>query len=166
MSVKNANFLHGNEFILTIDKFPHVSFFSQKVDLPSVQMGMIERVTPIMPIPFPSNRLTFEPLSVTFKVDEEIRNWEEVFDWMYISGKLGADEDYESLAQSSGGFTSDITLTVLSNKGNPIGNFVFVGAYPESLSGINFSTTDSATTYPEATVSFRYTYFRFERIMK
>lgn len=162
-TVKNYNYAHTNDFVLTIDNFPHVSFFAQKVEIPEITMGVNEMPNPIAPVYIPNNRLTFPPLTVTFKVDEEWRNWEEIFSWLYTVGKLAEPEEHEAMVNRFGGQTSDVSLSVLSNKGNPIGRFVFYNAFPETLSGVSYSTTDSQTAYAEATVSFRYTYFKFVR---
>ena len=64
-------------------------------------------------------------------------------------GKVG-----KSTADRS--FYSDATLTVLTNKNNPILEVRFEDLFPVSLSSLNFSQSAEDVQYLTATIDFRY----------
>ena len=57
---------------------------------------------------------------------------------------------------------SDATLTILSNKNNPVLNVNFSNVYPVSLSALQYVNDQSDTQYMSATATFQYQLFKFE----
>lgn len=160
----NTNFLHTNDFLVSFTKFPNVAFFAQRLSLPGISMGTKQQATPIMPFDRPSGRLQFEPLVVTFKVDEDLSNWMQVHKWLITVGGLHDDPAAlkNMLMNEVGAEFSDVTVTTMTNRMNKGKTFRFRNAWPENLSGIEFSTTDSETTYSDATMTLRYAYYDLE----
>ena len=54
------------------------------------------------------------------------------------------------------GMYSDATLTILSNKNNPILEVRYSDLFPVSLSALNYSQDATDVTYQTAEISFRY----------
>ena len=54
---------------------------------------------------------------------------------------------------------SDATLTLLSNKNNPLVEVRFQDLYPLSLSALDFTQEDTDVTYLKATTEFSYKYY-------
>ena len=69
------------------------------------------------------------------------------------SGDIG---DVFSTPTSSRSMFSDLTLTVLSNKNNPIVEVRFADAYPVSLSALDFNQQGTDAEFLTATVDFSY----------
>ena len=80
---KSTNFLSPLGYKFTIKKMPTVNFFAQAVAIPSVTVGELPIPTPFSTkIQLPGDLVTFGDLVVTFRVDEDMANYLEVFNWI------------------------------------------------------------------------------------
>ena len=59
---------------------------------------------------------------------------------------------------------SDATLTILSNKNNPVVNILFSNVYPVSLSSLQYTNDSTDTEYLSATATFQYQIYDFENL--
>lgn len=156
-------------FRFVIHKLPNVNYFAQTVAIPAVSMAVAETPTPVITIPHPGTKLVFEPLVVRFKVDANLANYLEVFNWLVGLGHPVSFSQTAALAQKAeipafrdgkeAGLKSDATLVVLTAHKNPSFNVSFIDLFPVSLSELTFDSTDVDVTYLEATATFRYTRF-------
>ena len=154
----NISFLSPLGFKFAIKKAPHVNFFVQSVNLPSVSLGEVNVETPFTKIPFPGTKLSFGNLSVTFKVDEDMKNYLEMFNWMNEIGFPDNFAQYQSIAgrgiYSGEGIFSDITLLVTTSAMNPNIEITFIDCFPVDLSQLSFDSTSADVEYISATVTF------------
>lgn len=159
----NRNFLSPLNFKFSLKRAPHVNFFIQKVNVPSIELPPVNSPNPFVNIPYSGDHITYGELSITFKVDEDLQNYLEIHNWIKSLGKPKDFEDYRALSQNQeftgDGLKSDISLMVLSSTKSANYEIIFAEAHPISLSGIVFNTTDSTVNYTEASASFRYTYY-------
>lgn len=165
----NLNFLSPLNFKLVLKRAPHVNFFLQKVSLPQVSINPTpEYSNPLINIPLAGEFVTFSPLSLTFKIDEDLKNYLEIFNWIKALGDYGRDGDYAKLQNSppgsDKGLYSDISLMVLSSTKMPNYDITFIDAFPTTLSAMSFNTTGADVNYLEAQVEFRYTIFEIKDI--
>ena len=69
--------------------------------------------TPLINIPLPGEHMKFDELEIVFKVDDDLTNWLELFNWIIALGKPDSFNEYAQIAaetQTSGlGITCDIT---------------------------------------------------------
>lgn len=171
----NKNFLSPLGFKFTIKKTPHINYFVQSVSLPSITLNRSEIPTPFVKIPFAGDHIDFGELSLTYKVDESLKNYLEIYNWMIAIGFPDSFDQYKKiddarLSKNTGvvrpmtgeGVYSDISLTILSNAMNPIHNITFYNAFPTSMSELEFTTTDTDVNYLTSTVSFSYQKFAIE----
>jgi hypothetical protein len=166
---QNRNFLSPLNFKFTLRRAPHINFFLQKVSLPQVSINP----TPIysnllIDIPLAGEFVTFSPLTITFKIDEDLRNYLEIFNWIKALGDYGRDGDYAKLQDArpgeDKGLVSDLSLMVMSSTKMPNYEIVFIDAFPTTISALSFNTVDSDVNYMEATVEFRYIYFEIKDV--
>ena len=154
----NISFLSPLGFKFIIKKAPHVNFFVQSVNLPSVSLGEADVETPFSKIPFPGTKLTFGNLSVTFKVDEDMKNYLEMFNWMKELGFPDNFAQYQSIANRSlytgEGVFSDITLLVMTSAMNPNIEITFFDCFPVDLSELSFDSASADVEYLTATITF------------
>lgn len=154
----DQSFLSPLGFKLQVKKTPHVNYFVQKVNVPSVTLGTADIDSPFTKIPFPGTKLTFGNLQVTFKVDENMVNYLEIYSWLRDVGFPDNFAQYNNIAgrsiTSGDGVYSDITLIVLSSAMNPNIEFTFFDCFPVDLSEITFDSTSADVDYLTATVSF------------
>ena len=88
----------------------------------------------------------YDALGIRFAIDEDMKNYTEIFDWMINNRETGLD-------------FSDMILSVLSNHNNGNKEFQFKDAFPTSLSGVEFTTQATDVEYLQADVTFRYSEF-------
>lgn len=164
----NHNFLSPLNFQFILKRAPATEFFIQKINLPGFKLGSPVYGTPFVGVPEAGEHLSYNPLTITFKVDEELTNYLEIHHWMKDLGKPKDFDEYRRLAvdvsQVSGyGVKSDITLMVMSNIKNPNYAINFVDCFPVALSDIQFDTTRDDIEYLTAAASFKYTYYDIDR---
>lgn len=159
---ENKNFLSPLGFKFQIKKTPHVNFFIQQVNIPSLILGVQEKGNPFVNIPYPGEHLKFGELKVVFKVDEDLQNYLEIRNWIVALGKPETYEQYKEIQDqpktSGEGIYSDISLLVLSSSKMPNYEITFVDAYPTTIGDLNFTTVDSDVNYINVAATFKYTY--------
>lgn len=160
----NKNFLSPLGFRFLVKKLPNVNFFAQKANIPGVSLQATEQPNPFVTIPYYGDHMAFNELQVTFRVDEDMKNYLEISTWIRA---LAFPEDFSEFAAlfnkspaSGEGLKSDASLIITTNGKNPNYECVFQDIFPISLSDLVFDTTDEAVNYLEATVEFRYTQYK------
>ena len=164
----NRNFLSPLNFKFQIKKAPHVNFFVQKVNIPEIKLLNTIQPNPFVEIPIPGDHINYGVLNISFKVDEDLKNYLEIHNWIKSMGKPQNYEQYRTIARKPAGtgegIYSDITLMALSSTKMPNYEIVFADAFPVSLSSLGFNTIDSDVNYVEAEASFKYTYYDINNI--
>ena len=79
--LNNRNFLSPIGFLFVLDKARKTSFLCQKVNVPTLSLGEYNIQTGLVPIPVEGN-LSFGNLIIDFLVDEDLRNYMEIHNWM------------------------------------------------------------------------------------
>jgi hypothetical protein len=167
--VSNVNLMSNLKFVFKIQRYPDVNYFVQRVNLPNVSFPTTPRPTPFTTIPMEGDHLLYEQLTVSFLVDENLKNWNNLYAWMTgITFPRSFSEFRElktrnsTIRPDSGDIYSDISLTILSNKSNPISNVMFRNCFPNELTGISFDTTNTDVEPILSTVTFAYTWYDVE----
>lgn len=162
----NQNFLNPLNFQFSIKRAPHVNFFIQKVSIPSIALATINQPTMFMPIPR-SGKIAYGDFKITFKVDEDLQNYLEIFLWMEHLGFPQNFDQYKEIASqdlvTGNGVTSDITLLVQDALRNPNYDFTMQDAYPVDLEMDEFTSTNPTINYVTATAVFRYLVMKIEK---
>lgn len=165
---ENKNFLSPLNFKFGIKKAPHVNFFIQQVNFPSIDLPQYDSPNPMVTIPFWGDHLNYGELRVSFKVDEDLTNYMELYNWIRSLGKPETTEDYRKLQEipnyTGDGLTSDISLIVLTNSKMPNYEVVFRDAFPVSLGSLQFDSTSSDVDYLEVDAVFRYTLYEINHV--
>ena len=147
---KNINPLADVQFKFDVAALPNTTFFIQTVNLPGVTLEAQAVATPqLQNLTRHTGIITYETLSVTFMIDEYLKNWQEIFEWMI------SDEDK---------YTSAV-LTILSSSMNPTMEVHFKDIFPTSLSEITFDSTTTDPVYQIGTVSFNYTEYIIKNLL-
>ena len=129
-----------------------------------------QQPNPFVSIPIAGDHIQFEDLEFTFKVDEDFKNWIELFKWMNGLGYPEEHSEYKELAAnprwSGEGLVTDISVISTTNIKNPNIDIVFREATPISLSGFSYDTTSSSVEYVTATARFKYIKFDINSLPK
>ena len=165
------NYLSTNFFKFEITRLPLVTYHCQQVNLPSLSLTPAEQGTPFGTMAkWIGGRYTWEELNVSFIVDEDMKNWIEVFEWME---EIGTMVDFKSNISAQSippkppgqfqDFFSDATLSVTNSNYKSKLEISLRNIFPISLSGIQFSSTTSDTEPVIANVVFAYDYYSINR---
>jgi hypothetical protein len=175
------------QFKFGINQLPKVEFFTVGANIPAINMGDAMFPTPFKDIPMMGDKLTYDNLSITFIVDEFLENYQSIHEWMTAIGfpknrkqfkdfrantsnapaiTLGESLDIGDVKPATGvnALFSDATLTILSNKNNPILNVFFRDMYPVVLGALDYTQTATDVEYLTSTVDFAYQIYEFEAL--
>ena len=153
----NISYLSPIGFRFTLANFPELNYFCQAANIPGVSLAGIDFPTPIKNIQFSGDEVSFEELAIRFVVDENLKNWLSIYDWiigMGIPDKKSA-EKYKKL-KSENKLVTDGTLAILTSNMNVQMEVRFQNMFPLSLSGISFDSSVADVDYVVADVSFQY----------
>jgi hypothetical protein len=172
---KNPNYLHPNKFQLNFSRLPNIQYFCQTVTVPGISLSEIPQNTPFVDLYRPGEKAIYDLLNVTFLVDEALKSWLEVHDWIRGMTFPTNFKEYENLGllsktagirQESGIAPqySDATLTLLSSANNPTYQFKFYDVFPTTLSTFVMSASDTPDTIMTADATFRYAYYNVDKL--
>ena len=165
----NKNFLSPAGFKFKLDRTPNIEYFCQSANIPSLTMGASNFETPFVRMPVPGDKLIFSELMITFRVDEDMKNYIELYDWLIA---LGFPESFDQFNLSTNRTTgalnttvvSDASLVVMTNTMNPNYEISFRDIYPYSLSELRFDTMTSDIDYIECSATFFYKDFKITKL--
>lgn len=157
VQIDNNSFLQKNKFRFSINRAPTISFFCQSISIPAVEISTTTVATPPEKIYLPGTQFTFSPLLLEFKVDEDLVNYLEIFNWM---SSLVTNYGYltEEQIQTSNVY-SDATIHSLTNSSIANKKITFIDIFPRSLSEIAFNSTGSDIEYNTCIAEFYYRKF-------
>ena len=160
--------LKPNRFELNFSRLPNTVYFCQSISLPGVSLGEAYQPTPFVDLYAPGDKLIFEPLVVTFMLDQMLSSWYEIYMWMRGMTFPVDFSEYRNLDKISRHSAakatkkpqySDCMVTILSGANTPIVKFKFYDAFPTSLTNILLSTTESSDDTLTSDMTLRYSYF-------
>ena len=178
------------QFRFGIHQLPKVEFFAVSATIPAIALSDVLIPTPFKSIPMMGDQLTFDNLSVSFIVDEFLENYLSIHEWMTAIGfpknrKQFSDfktniSNTPSTARSAASTSTDIgdvkaaspnnalfsdaTLTILSNKNNPIVNVFFRDLYPVAMTALDYNQQATDVEYITASIDFAYQIYEIEAI--
>lgn len=169
-SVSNMNYLNTQVFQMDIPLAPSVNEYIQSVSLPGITLGEAQIETPFIRQPEPGDKLIFSPISISFLIDEHMKNWKEIFNWMIALGFPTSLQQYGVLPHQvnradSSQITCDLTILVHDNYSKPILKFNMFNAFPINLGDIPISTVETDAQVPMCTADFMYQHYEVETLI-
>ena len=161
----NPNPLHPNKFIMSFARAPMVQYFCQTLSVPGISLSEVPITTPFVDIFAPGEKAIYDLMTLTFIVDEELKSWIEIHDWIRAMTFPKEYSEYRKLGSLSPIAVkrqpqySDAQLTILSSANRPLYHFKFYDVFPTSLSTFILDTKDNPDTVVTADVSFRFNYY-------
>ena len=173
-SIENRNFLSHIGFKFSVERMAGVDFFCQSASIPAISMQAADQPTRFNKIPQPGDELYYQDLYIKFLVDENMKNWYQVHDWMreiatpvssdefeYSRGDLRSDVDSFEVtkrgpntranrmrAPLAGDWANqwmcDCSLFILSSNYRPVAEVIFRNAWPSSLTTLNLKKSPNS----------------------
>ena len=172
--IENRNFLAPTGFKLVLNRSPKVAFFSNAANLPGITLGEATQPTYLKDIPTPGDKIVFDDFNIRFLVDEDLKNYMELQNWIRglgypetlkeIYDLQDEERDVDMSKSNTMDIYSDGTLTVLGSNQNPIFKVVFSDLWPYNLTTLNFDATDTDVNFFTAEVGFKYTIYNITDI--
>lgn len=167
----NTNQLQTTKYLLTFPRISNTQYFCQKVNVPGISINEITRTTPFVDLYVPGDKVQFEHFNISFIVDEALRSWGELHDWIIDMGFPETFSQYNHLKYLSE-FSLNLTqpqysegsLLILNNLNIPAFRVDFINMFPTTLSGIDFDSSDQNVITIIANCSFRYAYYTITRL--
>ena len=176
------------QFRFKCSKLPEVEFTCQTANIPGISLGSATQPTPLVDIPIPGDKISFQSLDINFLVDENLNNYKEIHDWLIGIGFPQNYTQFQNLQAegsdrfpgstrstaatgtstpqplSEGGTYSDATLTVLNSKNIAKTEIRFQNVYPTSLGSLSYDVKLTDVDYLQAAVSFNYMYYEIVQV--
>jgi hypothetical protein len=162
---QNSSILQLTRFTFLIPDKPYLKYFCQTVTLPGVSTGAVAVATPFSNTYRHGDKLAFEELTITAMLDEDMKTWQETYNWLKSLTRPSSFDEYARKSiQDKTPLYFDGLLTVNTNANNPNIRFKFHNCHPVSISGINFDTKTDADNIPTCDFTFRYDLYEVERV--
>ena len=175
------------QFRFGIHQLPKVEFFTVTANIPEISLGIANYATPFKDIPMMGDKVEYGQLNIGFIVDEYLENYLSLHEWM--TG-IGFPKDRKQFSEfrtetasmpgspskpnkadlkpgSPGAVLpmfSDATLSILSNKNNPIVEVTYRDIFPVSLSALDYNQEATDVEYLRATAEFAYQLYEIESL--
>ena len=160
LTPENVNFLSPVGFQLRLSRAPEMTYYLTATRIPSVSLIDVDGIeTPFVKMPVPGTKLEFEGVNFTFMVDEDMKNYLELFNWMV---SLGFPESFDQATGWSpptpggdDGYLTDGTLTILTSAMTPNITVTYRDMIISQLSDIEFDSKVSDIDHATCTVTFK-----------
>lgn len=154
--IRNRNFLSPIGFKFNLQKAPTVDFFSQSANIPSIDLGVAVQSTYLKDIPVPGDKLVFNDFSIRFLVDENLKNYLEISNWMRA---LGYPESLNEAIPLNTQAYSDGGLVIFNSNMQSVARVNFKDMFPVQLTQVEFDAQTTDINYIVAEATFKYTVF-------
>lgn len=162
--------------VIRFSRLPNLTYVVQEVALPGVSATPARNVVPGLTVRYAPDRLTYEPLNVTFMVDEEFRTHRELHRWLtgvtggedrtkLVAKFLDEESDYiweDNREQTRFAAASATTagLTIVNATKTPILRILFYNVHLTNIGPVQFSVTTTDTLTPmTSTATFEYDFY-------
>lgn len=174
----NINELKENKFKFLIQSIPNTIYFVRKANLPGISSPAIEVPNRFNYINVGGKKVNYEDLTVEFAVQEDLKNYLEIFNWILSIAAPENEDQYLSfrpnnlktsiknestMAYKDHDIYSDATLVTLKNSHNAEIAFSFTNIFPTALSGIDFNVATEENDVLFATATFKIQSFNLTR---
>ncbi len=162
-----SRFLSGIGFQFSLKKLPGVSFYCQSANVPTQNLSVAIQPTRFNAIPEPGDEVNYDDLTVRFLVDEDLKNYRSIHNWIRYLGHPEGEDDWSTYCDGDSFQEkqySDGILFILDSNFNKKFRIYFKDLFPVSLSGLNFDATYTDTEYFAVDATFKFTIYDIEEV--
>ena len=160
--ITNRNFLSPAAFLFNITKVPKVSFFCSSASIPSISLETNTQPSYLKDIDVPGEKLNYENLTLRFLVDEDLKNYMAIHNWMTGLGFPESTKDFkDEITKPDTSIDmnqqySDGSLSIQNSNFRTNAIVKFKDLFPISLTSLEFDTGVTDIQYFTAEASFKY----------
>ena len=163
--IQNRNFLAPVGFKFTLAKYPKVSFFSNSARIPELSLGTAVQPSYLKDIDIPGEKLTYGDLTIRFLVDENMKNYMAMHNWLKGIGFPETPQQFKDQTTDKDGLRdekevfSDGSLHILNSNFKDVAIVKFNDLFPVGLTSLEFDATETDINYFTAEATMRYTVY-------
>ena len=163
--INNRNFLSPVGFKFTLSKDPKISFFCNSARIPEISLGSAVQPNYLKDLDVPGDKLNYGDFSLRFLVDENMKNYMAVHNWLTGLGFPETTQQFRDLITDDNGVRnlnyqfSDGSLHILNSNFRDVAIVKFKDLFPTYLTSLEFEASDSDINYFTAEVTFKYTIY-------
>lgn len=161
---ENTSLLQSTKFTFIFPNLPFARYFCQTVSIPGVETSPVAIPSPFADTYRHGDKLIYQDFTINAIIDEDMRVWEETYNWIKSLTKPESYEQYARYRNNKADLYFDAILTINTNSNNPNLRIKFKNCHPISLGAVLFNTADNAQTVLTADITFRYDTFEFNRL--
>lgn len=163
---KNKDFLRPSNFRFFIRSIPHVNYFVTEVNMPGLLLKTIQLPNQTRTLPLSGDHPTYEPLQITFMVDEDMNNWLELHNWISGLGYPLSTDQYKNYKDSKPKFEKKSTGLLYFQTGAKNLNIevTFHDIHPFTVGNFVMRTADQQAQPVMASAGFNYAYYELRDI--
>ena len=164
--IANRNFLSGVGFKFNLTKFPKVDFFSNSARIPELNLELTTQASYLKNIDVPGERLSYGDFTLRFLVDENMENYQSIYDWLTGLGFPETTKEFAEIIKDKDGQRDpkeafcDGTLRILNSNFQEVGKVKFNDLFPISLTSLEFDATNTDVQFFTAEATFKYTLYK------
>ena len=164
--IANRNFLSGVAFKFNLTKFPKVDFFSNSARIPELNLELTTQASYLKNIDVPGERLSYGDFTLRFLVDENMENYQSIYDWLTGLGFPETTKEFAEIIKDKDGQRDpkeafcDGTLRILNSNFREVGKVKFNDLFPISLTSLEFDATNTDVQFFTAEATFKYTLYK------
>ena len=164
--IANRNFLPGVGFKFNLTKFPKVDFFSNSARIPELNLELTTQASYLKNIDVPGERLSYGDFTLRFLVDENMENYQSIYDWLTGLGFPETTKQFAEIIKDKDGQRDpkeafcDGTLRILNSNFREVGKVKFNDLFPISLTSLEFDATNTDVQFFTAEATFKYTLYK------
>ena len=160
--ITNRNFLSPAAFLFNITKVPKVSFFCSSASIPEILFSTNIQPSYLKDIDVPGDKLEYDDLIIRFLVDEDLKNYMAIHNWMTGIGFPESTKDFKDEVTKPDTTVdmnqqySDGSLSIQNSNFRTNAIVKFKDLFPTALTSLEFDTGVTDIQYFTAQVTFKY----------
>ena len=162
-----SKFLSGVGFQFSLKKLPGVSYYCQSATVPSLNLAVANQPTRWKSLPEPGDEMNYDDLTIRFLVDEDMKNYLSIHDWMRYLGYPESDKDWTTFADGESYEEkqfSDGSLFILNSNFQRKFEVIFKDLFPVSLGSLALDSTYTDTEYFAIDATFKYSIYDIKEV--
>lgn len=157
------NHLSPTSYRVVIPKLPKMTYFIQSISIPSIAMGSIE-IPAYKGLPkqeAPSYLDISDEIILNFIIDENMENWNEIYDWMT---KIVPSDENNASVSIKDELYSNIIVLIYTNGKVLKKKITFHKCYPINLGSFEFNSSLTEIDPLVVSSNFQYSHFTIETV--